>query len=135
MTLTATVTSATNQIASGATVAFSQTTTTTVFGHTTTRPRRSPGAQRVQLVRTGAGRSQLDVDRHLCDHRGVQRHRRLLRHLQRRHATSSSQANLGQTNTLTPSVSYGANSQTNAGGCSGCYYGETSTPTPRATHS
>ena len=41
---------------------------------------------------------------------------------------SSSQANLGQTNTLTPSYSYGANSQTNAGGCTSCYYGESSTP-------
>ena len=40
----------------------------------------------------------------------------------------SSQANLGQTNTLTPSLSYGANSQTNAGGCSACYYGESSSP-------
>ncbi len=40
----------------------------------------------------------------------------------------SSQANLGQTNTLTPSLSYGANSQTNAGGCTACYYGESSSP-------
>ena len=38
--------------------------------------------------------------------------------------TASSQANLGQTNTLTPSLSCGANSQTNAGGCTSCYYGE-----------
>ena len=36
VTLTATVTSASNQISSGATVSFSQTTSTTVFGHTTT---------------------------------------------------------------------------------------------------
>ena len=42
--------------------------------------------------------------------------------------TSSSQANLAQTNTLTPSVSFGPNSQTNAGGCTSCYYGESSTP-------
>ncbi|HEY5109193.1 MAG TPA: fibronectin type III domain-containing protein, partial [Acidimicrobiales bacterium] len=42
--------------------------------------------------------------------------------------TSSSQANLGQTNTLVPSHSVGADSQTNAGGCSNCYYGESSAP-------
>src|SRR6202044_1645037 len=42
--------------------------------------------------------------------------------------TSNSQANLGQTNTLVPAVAYGANSQTNAGGCTNCYYGESSTP-------
>jgi len=42
--------------------------------------------------------------------------------------TSASQGNLGQTNTLRPSVSYGANSQTNTGGCSSCYYGEKGTP-------
>jgi len=42
--------------------------------------------------------------------------------------TSSSQTNLGQTNTLTPTLSYGSNSQTNAGGCSSCYYGQSSSP-------
>ncbi|HVC67862.1 MAG TPA: fibronectin type III domain-containing protein, partial [Acidimicrobiales bacterium] len=42
--------------------------------------------------------------------------------------TSSSQGNLGQTNTLLPSVSYGAKSQTNDGNCSNCYFGEKGTP-------
>ena len=42
--------------------------------------------------------------------------------------TGSSQANLGQTNTLTPSLTYGSNSQTSAGGCSNCYYGQSSSP-------
>ena len=43
-------------------------------------------------------------------------------------ATSSSQANLGQSYTLHPSTSFGALSQTNQGGCSSCYFGETGTP-------
>ena len=40
---------------------------------------------------------------------------------------SSSQANLGQTNTLTPTQSVGSNAQTEAT-CSGCYYGQTTNP-------
>ena len=40
---------------------------------------------------------------------------------------SSSQANLGQTNTLTPSQTVGPNAQTKAT-CSGCYYGQTTNP-------
>ena len=43
------------------------------------------------------------------------------------YATTSS-ASLGQTNTLTPSYSYGPYSQTTAGGCTSCYYGETAAP-------
>jgi large repetitive protein len=42
--------------------------------------------------------------------------------------TATSQGNYGQVNTLSPGVTYGPNSQTTAGGCTACYYGETSTP-------
>ncbi len=43
--------------------------------------------------------------------------------------TSSSSANVGQTNTYTPSSSYGPDAQVKGqGGCSNCYYGETGTP-------
>ena len=42
--------------------------------------------------------------------------------------TSSSSGNLGQTNTLSPALSYGPYAQVTAGGCSSCYYGQTGTP-------
>ena len=42
--------------------------------------------------------------------------------------TTSSQGNLGQTNNLSPSTSYGPDAQVTAGGCSACYYGQTSAP-------
>ena len=42
--------------------------------------------------------------------------------------TSASSANVGQTNSYTPSSSYGPDAQVTAGGCSGCYYGETTSP-------
>ncbi len=42
--------------------------------------------------------------------------------------TNTSQGTLGATNTLTPGVSWGADSQTTAGGCASCYYGESSSP-------
>ena len=41
---------------------------------------------------------------------------------------STSSANLGETYTLTPSFTYGPDAQTSAGGCTSCYYGETSSP-------
>ncbi len=40
----------------------------------------------------------------------------------------TSSANLGQTYTLTPTSSYGPDSQVTAGGCNSCYYGETGSP-------
>ncbi len=42
--------------------------------------------------------------------------------------TSASSASVGQSNTYTPTTTYGPDSQVTAGGCSSCYYGETSAP-------
>ena len=43
-------------------------------------------------------------------------------------STTGSQGNLGQTNTLNSSTTYGPDAQVTAGGCSSCYYGQTSSP-------
>ncbi len=43
-------------------------------------------------------------------------------------STKGSSANVGQTYTLTPSTTYGPDAQVTAGGCTNCYYGETSSP-------
>ena len=42
--------------------------------------------------------------------------------------TTSSSGTLGHTSTLTPSTTYGPDAQVSAGGCGGCYYGATSQP-------
>jgi hypothetical protein len=121
--LTATITSASNQIASGATVAFSQTTRS---GSTTssavipacsnvsnwTAPVAS-GSNWTSTVTCPTTESANGTGAFSAAYSGG-------------NSTTASQANLGQTNTLTPSLTYGANSQTNAGGCSACYFGESS---------
>jgi hypothetical protein len=125
VTLTATVTSASNQISSGATVSFSQTTTSFGFNSTAVIPACSAVSNWSAPVASGSNwkatatcsttESSNGTGAFSATYSGGT-------------ATGSSQANLGQTTTLTPSLSYGPNSQTNAGGCSNCYYGESSAP-------
>jgi hypothetical protein len=125
VTLTATVTSASNQISSGATVSFSQTTTSFGFNSTAVIPACSAVSNWSAPIAVGSNwkatatcsttESSNGTGAFSATYSGGT-------------ATGSSQANLGQTTTLTPSLSYGPNSQTNAGGCSNCYYGESSAP-------
>jgi len=146
VTLTATITSATNQIPTNATVTFSETTsqTTTQCGWSwswsqgwqwvcqpVTRNATNPipactglsswsapvqvGSYWQSSVTCATTESSTGTGAFSAAYSGGA-------------VTSASQGNLGQTNTLRPSVSYGAKSQTNAGGCSSCYYGEKGTP-------
>lgn len=128
-TLTATVTSASNQIDNGATVAFSQTTTN--FGRTQTAvinscsavslsaptaviPATNP-ATYTSTATCATTESTSGTGAFSAAYSGG-------------NYTGASSANLGQTYTLTPTESYGPYSQVTAGGCSSCYYGETSSP-------
>ena len=124
VTLTATVTSDSSQIPSGATVAFSQTTSHNGVS-TSVIIRLQLG---LQLVGSGAEREHVELIGHLPDFGGAVQHRRVLRCLQRWQLHLGLPGQLGQAYNLTPSTSMGANSQTNLGGCTACYYGESSNP-------
>lgn len=130
VTLTATVTSDSNQANTGATVAFSQTTTS--FFQTTTSVITSPNdcsavslSNPVTLATTpttyqytatcSTTESSSSTGAFSAAYSGGT-------------YTASSSANLGQTYTLSSSETYGPYAQTTAGGCNSCYYGETGTP-------
>ena len=129
VTLTATVTSSSNQLNNAATVAFSQTTSTTNFGHTTTSTAVIPTCTAVAMsapVPVGNNFQSTAVCTVTEASNGTGAFSATYGG---NSSVATSQDNLGgQTNIYSPSASYGANSQTTAGGCSGCYYGETSTP-------
>ena len=128
--LTATVTSASSQVPSGTTVAFSETTSTTTWsGGTSSSTAVIPSCSAVSNwsapVQSGGTWTSTATCATTESSNGTGAFS----------ATysggtdaASSQANLGQTNTLTPSLSYGSNSQTSAGGCSNCFYGQSSSP-------
>ncbi len=127
VTLTATVTSASSNISSGATVAFSQTTSGR-FGNSSTAIPTSgtcTGANWSAPVAVGSNWQSTATCTFTEASNGTGAFSAIY---SGGNYVGTSQANLGQTNTYTPSTSYGANSQTTAGGCSGCYYGETGTP-------
>ena len=121
LTLTATVTSDSSQVPSAASVSFSQTVSTGGSGTSTavipgcssvsnwTAPT-EVGTKWSSSVTCPTTEAALGTNGFSAAYSGGT-------------YTSSSQANLGQTYTLTPTGSYGANSQTNAGGCSNCYFG------------
>jgi len=129
VTLTATVTSAVSQISSGATVAFSQTTSTTQFGHTTTSSAVIPACSTVSNwsapVPVGGNFQSTATCTTTEASNGTGAFSAVY---SGGTYTATSQGNLGQSNSYSPTVSYAANSQTTAGGCTACYYGETGTP-------
>ena len=129
VTLTATVTSSSTQANSGATMSFSQAKCTHVTAGTCTSwnnpaticsavtltpvtPATTPATYTAQCHAT---ESTNPGDTFSASYSGGP------------YATSSS-ANVGQTYNYTPSSSYGPDAQVTAGGCSSCYYGETSSP-------
>ncbi len=129
VTLTATVTSSVSQIGAGATVDFGQTTSTTVSGHTTTSSSAIAGCASMAdwstpVLVDGAWQSSVTcttveatdgTGSFSADYSGGT-------------YTGPSEGTLGQSDTLSPGVGYGPNSQTTAGGCDNCYYGETAMP-------
>ena len=136
VTLTAKVTSASSQLNTGATVAFSQATCRNVNGSTcqswntaqtinncsaaalSTPTAVTPATTPATYVSTAtctATESSKVGDTFSAAYSGGT------------YAKSSS-ANVGQTYTLTPSTTYGPDAQVTAGGCASCYYGETSSP-------
>ncbi len=122
VTLTATVTSDSNQLNSGATVSFSQTTSGRGGGSSTINGCSSQTLSTPTTVAPYTATatctltySSQNTGAFSATYSGGS------------YATTSS-ASLGQTYTLTPSYSYGPYAQTTAGGCTSCYYGETSSP-------
>ena len=121
LVLTATVTSATNQMPIGATVSFSQTTNSGSGNTTAVIPTCSSvsnwstpipsGTNYTATVTCPVTESNFGTGSFSASYSGGT-------------FNSSSQANISQTNTLTPSYTWGANSQVNSGGCASCYYGE-----------
>ena len=129
VTLTATVTSAVNQIGSNATVSFSQTTSTTKNGHTTTSSAVIPACSSVSNWSTPVAVGSNWQSTASCSTiESTSGTGAFSATYSGGTYVSTSQANLGQSNSYSPTVSYGANSQTTAGGCAACYYGETGTP-------
>ncbi len=124
VTLTATVTSGSSSLTSGATVAFKQTTKTgsqttsntisscSAQSLTTVTPATNPPTATATCTFTEASNG---TGAFTAVYSGGNN-------------TTSSQGNLGQNNTFSSSVSYGPDAQVTAGGCSNCYYGQTSTP-------
>ncbi len=130
VTLTATVTSVSNQIDNNATVAFSQTTNSGWGGKQTavinscsavtlsnpvavvpaTNPPTYSSTATCSTTESNSGTGAFSAA-----YSGG-------------NSTGSSSANLGQTYTLNPAKGYGPYAQVSAGGCSSCYYGQTSAP-------
>ena len=136
VTLTATVKSVNNQLNNGATVAFSQTTIT--FGRTQTAVINSCSAVGLSnpVAVTPATNPPTYTSTATCSTTEASNGTGAFSaSYSGGNYTSSSSANLGQSNTLTPSKSYGPLAQVTAGGCTSCYYGQTSSPTPRGTPS
>ena len=128
VTLTATVTSSLAQIGSGATVAFSQTTSTTTDGHTTTTTEIAGCASQANWsppVQVGNNWQSTVTCETTEASNGTGAFSAVY---SGGNYVNFSGGNLGQITSLTPGVTYGSESQTTAGGCSACYYGETSTP-------
>jgi Fibronectin type III domain len=129
VTLTATVTSGSNQLNSGATVSFSQ--TTKQYNQTTTSV--ITGCSAVTLTSPVAVTSTTYQSTATCPTSGTFTESSSgtgafsAAYSGGTYATSSS-GSLGQTNSLSSSKSYGPDAQVTAGGCSSCYYGETSSP-------
>ena len=128
VTLTAAVTSGSRHLDAGATVVFSQTTkqgqtTTSVIGSCSAQPLSTPVAvsppttpptykSTATCATTESGNS---TGAFSATYSGGT-------------STTSSSANLGQTNSLIPSISYGPDAQVTAGGCTNCYFGQTGSP-------
>ena len=129
VTLTATVTSATNQLDSGATVAFSQTTRS----GTTTRSSviNSCSAQSISTpvaVTPATSPPTYSATASCTTTESTQGTGAFSAAYSGGSNATSSTANLGQSYTLHSLTSYGPDAQTTAGGCSSCYYGQTSNP-------
>ncbi len=119
VSLTATVTSESNQIPAGATVSFSQTTTsgTSVIAACSAQSNWSAvggptgGPYTASVTCPTFNEASNGTGAFSATYSGGT-------------YTSSSQGSLTQNNTLNPTLTYGANSQTNAGLCTACYYGD-----------
>ncbi len=129
VTLTATVTSVSNQINNGTTMAFSQSTTN--FGRTQTAVINSCSAVTLSnpVAVTPATTPPTYTSTATCSTTEANNGTGAFSAAYSGgNYTGSSSANLGQTFTLSPSKSYGPYAQVTAGGCSSCYYGQTSSP-------
>jgi titin len=129
VTLTATVSSGSSHPDAGATVAFSQTTrshsrtTTSVITLCSAQPLSTPVAVSPpttpptykSTATCATNESSTSTGAFSAAYSGGTN-------------TTSSSANLGQTNTLSPAASYGPDAQVTAGGCTNCYFGQTSSP-------
>ncbi len=124
--LTATVTSSVQQIASGASVSFSQTTTNTHGGTSSSAISGCTSQANWSTVVPVGGNEQSSVTCQVTE--TASNTGAFSATYSGGTYVNTSQGNLGQSNTLSPGVTPGANSQTTAGGCSSCYYGETSDP-------
>ncbi len=127
ITLTATVTSVSNQINNGATVAFSQTTKnptqTAVIGSCSAQTLSTPVAVTPATTPPTFQSTASCATTESANGTGA-----FSAAYSGGNYTSSSSGNLGQTNTLSPALSYGPYAQVTAGGCSSCYYGQTGSP-------
>ena len=123
--LTATVKSDSNQLNSGATVTFNQTTNSR-FGGTSTSAINNcsnlsvPAPTGTTAPYTSTITCQLTYS---SSNTGA-----FSASFSGGNDATASTANLGTTYTFSPSTTYGPDSQVSSGGCSSCYYGETSTP-------
>ena len=124
ITLTATVTSSVSQIGTGATVAFSQ--TESGFG-TSSHAITNCGSQANWSAPVAVGSNYQSTV--TCSFNEISSDTGVFSAVYSGGTyTNTSQGTLGQTNTLTAGVTPGPDSQTTAGGCSSCYYGESSDP-------
>ena len=129
--LTATVTSDSSQLNSGATVSFSQTTnnahgcgtTTATINNCTTQTLTTPAAVTPATTPPSYSATATCTLTYGSTNTGA-----FSATFSGGNDALTSSANLGQTYTLTPTASYGPDSQVTAGGCNSCYYGETGSP-------
>ena len=131
--LTATVTSGSNQISSGATVAFKQTTRSSGVTSTTTISQCSAQPLRAPVAVTPATTPPTYTATAVCPTSGTFNESSrgtgaFTAVYSGGSSTTTSQASLEQTNNYTQTINYGPDAQVTAGGCTSCYYGQTSTP-------
>jgi titin len=131
VTLTATVTSATNQLNAGATVAFSQTTRSGFPATTRSTVINSCSAQSLSTpvaVTPATSPPTYNATATCTTTESTSGTGAFSAAYSGGASATASTANLGQSYTLHSTTTYGPDAQTTAGGCSSCYYGQTSNP-------
>ena len=127
--LTATVISGSSAPSAGATVAFSQTTRSNGITNTNTIPTCSSVALSAPVAVTPATNPATYKTTATCNTTESSNGTGAFSAVYSGgNNTATSSGNLGTTNTLSYSITYGPDSQVTAGGCSSCYYGQTSSP-------